>query len=61
MSMNDKSYCSAFCDQADCERNLRFHKPKEKYYSVTTFDNMNPDRIHKTCGWKIKIKKEKED
>lgn len=54
MSMYDKSYCSTFCDQKDCERNLRFNKPQEKYYSVSTFDDSNPDQNHATCGWKIK-------
>lgn len=29
MSMADKSYCATFCDQRDCERNVRFNKPKE--------------------------------
>lgn len=54
MSMYDKSYCSTFCDQKDCERNLRFNKPQEKYYSAATFDDSNPDQHHKTCRWKIK-------
>ena len=54
MSMCDKSYCSTFCDQKDCERNLRFNKPQERYYSVATFDDSNSDQKHATCGWKIK-------
>lgn len=51
--MNDKSYCCTFCDQQNCERNLRFHKPITRYYSVATFDNSNPDVSHKDCEWKI--------
>lgn len=56
MSIYDKSYCSTFCNQKDCERNLRFNKPSTKYYSVTTFDDSNPDVEHKSCIWKIKKK-----
>lgn len=58
MSMADKSYCATFCDQRDCERNTRFNKPTEKYYSMTTFDDLdengNPKINHKDCIWKIK-------
>ena len=49
--MYDKSYCATTCDQKDCERNVRFNKPQEKYYSVTTFDNIHHD--HHNCPWKI--------
>lgn len=52
MSMWDKSYCATFCDQEDCERNVRFNKPEEKYYSVTTFDDAHKD--HRNCPWKQK-------
>ena len=52
MSMGDKSYCATFCDQEDCERNVRFNKPTEKYYSMTTFDDVHEN--HKHCPWKIK-------
>ena len=52
MSMYDKSYCVTVCDQKDCERNIRFNKPKETYYSVTTFDDTHKD--HEKCIWKIK-------
>ena len=48
--MYDKSYCNTVCDQKDCERNLRYHKPLTKYYSVTTFDDAHDD--HKNCIWK---------
>lgn len=54
MSMYDKSYCSTYCNQKDCERNLRFNKPATKFYSVTTFDDIDPDSNHKHCAWKIK-------
>lgn len=58
MSMYDKSYCTTECDQQDCERNIRFNKPKEKYYSATTFDDLdedgNPKYDHKNCTWKMK-------
>ena len=54
MSMYDKSYCATECKQKDCKRNLKYNKPKTKYYSVTTFDDDNLDEFHKDCNWKIK-------
>ena len=51
--MKDKSYCSTPCNRMDCERNLRFYKPEEEYYSVTTFDDNNSDPSHKSCMWRI--------
>ena len=50
--MFDKSYCATICDQEDCERNIKFNKPQEKYYSMTTFEDN--DKNHKNCPWKIK-------
>ena len=50
--MCDMSYCSTVCDQKDCIRNIRFNKPAEKYYSITTFDDVHED--HTNCIWKIK-------
>lgn len=52
MSMCDKSHCSTFCNQEDCERNLNYNKPQTQYYSVSAFDIENCD--HKNCEWKIK-------
>ena len=49
--MFDKSFCSTVCDQEDCERNIKFHKPEEKYYSMTTFDDIHDD--HENCPWKV--------
>ena len=57
MSMYDKSYCATFCEQDDCERNLKFAKPSEKYYSVAMFSEPGID--HKFCPWKIKKEAEK--
>lgn len=54
MSMFDKSYCSCDCPQKDCERNLGYCRPSITRYSVTTFDENNPDKTHKDCKWKIK-------
>ena len=53
--MYDKSYCSTPCDQKNCERNLKYNKPKTRYYSVTTFDEDNSDKSHKNCKWKISM------
>lgn len=52
MSMFDKSYCATECDQKDCERNIKFNKPLEKIYTVTTFDDTHDSHIY--CPWKIK-------
>lgn len=52
--MGDKSYCSTNCNRKDCARNLKFNKPETKYYSVTTFDDVDPDVSHKNCIWKIR-------
>ena len=56
MSMYDKSYCSADCEDETCERNLKFNKPETRIYSVTAFDDSNPDKKHKRCPWRIKKK-----
>lgn len=53
MSIYDKSYCSTPCNRKDCERNLKYNKPMTKYYSVTTFDDINLDKSHKDCEWRI--------
>lgn len=53
MSMNDMSYCSTPCEQKRCARNLKYNQPPDKYYSVTTFDDSNPDPKHNECVWMI--------
>lgn len=57
MSMSDRSYCSGDCPQKDCERNLKYNKPQTIRFSVTTFDESNPDKTHKNCKWKIRKEK----
>ena len=52
--MYDKSYCATECEDCDCERNIKFNKPETRFYSMTTFDDSNPDKMHKRCPWKIK-------
>ena len=54
MSMLDRSYCSTICPQKDCERNIGYNRPTGNRYSVTTFDDSNPDKTHKDCTWKRK-------
>lgn len=54
MSMYDKSYCATECEDSSCERNIKFNKPTEKIYSASTFDDSNPDKMHKRCPWRIK-------
>ena len=54
MSMYDMSWCNQDCPQRSCERNLKYNKPQERFYSVSIFDEDNPDITHKNCKWKIK-------
>lgn len=54
MSMYDKSYCATECEDSNCERNIKFNKPETRFYSMTTFDDSNPDKMHKRCPWRIK-------
>lgn len=59
MSMWDKSYCATRCDQEDCERNLKYNKPKDAYYTVATFDDFRDgvkNTNHEDCMWKIEGK-----
>ena len=55
MSMFDKSYCSTNCDRITCARNLKYNKPIDKYYSATTFDDLdengNIKTNHENCQW----------
>ena len=57
--MYDKSYCSCNCEDKNCERNLKYNKPKTRIYTVSKFDETNIDPLHKRCPWRIK--KEKND
>lgn len=57
MSLVDKSYCSTECEQKRCARNLKYNTPIDKYYSATTFDDLdengNPKTSHEDCKWMI--------
>lgn len=54
MSMYDKSYCGCNCEDKNCERNLKYNKPKTRIYTVSKFDETNTDPLHKRCPWRIK-------
>lgn len=54
MSMYDKSYCATECEDSNCERNMKYNKPETRIYTATTFDDSNPDKMHKRCPWRIK-------
>ena len=56
--MYDKSYCATECEDCNCERNIKFNGPKIGIYSVSTFDNSNPDKTHKRCSWRIEKRDE---
>lgn len=57
MSMCDKSYCVTPCKRKDCERNIKYNPPEQELVWMTTFDDDNPDPMHKGCAWKIKKRK----
>ena len=58
MSMWDTSYCATNCNRKDCARNLKFHKPEFKYYSVACFDEEDVNATHENCKCIIRVDKE---
>ena len=58
MSMLDRSYCATECNRTDCERNLKFHKPENRIYTASMFDNDNPDPMHESCENRYPIPEE---
>lgn len=55
MSMYDCSFCGTECTQKYCERNIKYNKPTERIYSVSYFDEGNPDPSHRTCKHRIPV------
>lgn len=49
MSMYDRSYCSTNCNRKDCERNLKYHRPCTKFYSVTELNSEDKNATHLRC------------
>lgn len=47
--MYDRSYCSTECIRKNCERNLKYHKPCTKIYTVSELDVANTDVNHSSC------------
>lgn len=47
--MYDRSYCATECTRKNCERNLGYHKPCTRIYSVSKFDEDNTDKRHCRC------------
>lgn len=47
--MYDRSYCATKCTRKNCERNLGYHKPCTRFYSVANFDEKNTDERHIRC------------
>lgn len=52
----DISYCSTYCMNGRCKRNLQFYKPPSRYFSCTHFDTENKDELHSKCEWKLEDK-----
>lgn len=61
MSMYDRSYCSTNCDRKNCKRNLKYHKPRTKFYSVAELDNQEVDASHIRCKFFSLIDEEDHD
>lgn len=49
MSMYDRSYCSTNCDRKNCERNLKYHKPRSRIYSVSELNSDDKNIKHIRC------------
>lgn len=47
--MHDRSYCSTNCDRKNCERNLKYHKPHSRIYSVSELNNEDKNTKHIRC------------
>lgn len=47
--MYDRSYCATECTRKNCERNLAYHKPCTRFYSVSNFDEECTDTRHIRC------------
>lgn len=62
MSMYDRSYCSTNnCDRKNCERNLKYHKPQTRIYSVAELDSNNKNTKHIRCPFFSPIDEEDYD
>ena len=54
MSMYDKSYCITECIRKNCERNLKYHKPCTRIYSVSDLGSVIlEDTKHLKCPYFI--------
>ena len=50
---SDITYCSTYCLNESCKRNLQFYKPSSRYVSRSAFDKNNKDELHLKCPWKL--------
>lgn len=51
MSMYDRSYCATKCTRKNCERNLEYHKPRTRIYTVSYFDEDYINDRHIRCKY----------
>lgn len=56
MSIYDISYCSTNCNRKNCKRNLKYHKPYTKFYSVVKLDD-DKDENHTNCSFFLSTNK----
>ena len=60
MSMYDRSYCSTNCNRKNCERNLKYHKPRTRFYSVVELDSDDVNASHIRCKFFSPIDEEEQ-
>ena len=61
MSMYDKSYCATKCIRKNCERNLGYHKPCSRIYSVANLDDDCKNLKHIRCPYFSPIGEDEDD
>ena len=49
--MYDRSYCATHCKRKNCERNLGYHKPHSRIYTVSELDSKDTDDRHIRCEY----------
>lgn len=65
MSMYDRSYCVSECIRKNCERNLKYHKPCSRVYSVSDLGSVGylneKDVKHLRCPYFVPDYSEEEE
>lgn len=59
--MYDRSWCATKCDRKNCERNLGFHKPRSRIYTVSELDAECENTKHIRCPYFSPIDEEEDE